>query len=214
MFCPAEADTCIRTATCSPGTGSNGCWVWCPNSTDSIKSETELQKDYLTTVGHNSNFLLNVSPNTSGLIEPVDMRAYSALGGWVQRTFKDPKSVLAAVYNQVLHREIFHDAHLDLKLPSEAPLHFISIMEDQTEGQRIWGWKVQGRVAAGSLLHEWKTLFTGESIGHKRLLDCRALSESFEALRFIVTLTGTDRPAALRMFSAHGSAAVSAPSVN
>merc|ERR1712113_192979 len=95
-FAPAEADTCIRTASCcAPGgepasSGSAGCWVWYPNTTDSVKDTETLKQTYLTTVGHNSNLLLNLSPRDDGEVDAVDMDAYRTLGSWVRETFGSP----------------------------------------------------------------------------------------------------------------------------
>jgi alpha-L-fucosidase len=45
---------------------------------------------YLKTVGRNSNLLLNISPNTNGTIDDVDMHAYKQLGDWINRSFATP----------------------------------------------------------------------------------------------------------------------------
>ena len=92
-WAPAESDTCIRTADCcAPGgepanSGSAGCWAWFPNTTNSVKSKATLVDSYLKTTGRNANLLLNISPNTDGTIDDVDMLAYKQLGGWVAETF-------------------------------------------------------------------------------------------------------------------------------
>jgi alpha-L-fucosidase len=39
------------------------------------------------TVGRNANLLLNISPNTDGTIDAVDMLAYRQLGAWVAQSF-------------------------------------------------------------------------------------------------------------------------------
>ena len=48
---------------------------------------------------------------------------------------------------------------------------YISIMEEQHHGQRIWGWTLEGKTAEQT----WGTMATGGSIGHKRIVDCAAL---------------------------------------
>ena len=48
------------------------------------------RESYLSTVGHNSNLLLNISPNMDGDIDAVDMEAYRTLGAWASHTFATP----------------------------------------------------------------------------------------------------------------------------
>ena len=42
-------------------------------------------------MGRNANLLLNISPNTGGDIDAVDMEAYRALGRWAKATFGTAK---------------------------------------------------------------------------------------------------------------------------
>lgn len=171
VWAPAESDTCIRTADCcAPGgepsdSGSAGCWVWYPNTTESVKSEETLRGSYLKTVGRNSNLLLNISPNTDGTIDEVDMAAYKQLGEWIAKTFG---RALKTQNDTVL---INNSTTLDLAGVSN--FSFISIMEEQHHGQQIWGWKVEGK-RAGS--EQWELLSHGGSIGHKRIINCAELT--------------------------------------
>ena len=262
------------------------------SGTDSVKSLATLQQDYLTTVGHNSNFFLNVSPNIDGTIDRVDMEVYAALGGWINRTFHDANNVIAAAPGgQVLGKNMTLDLPLpsawkgeeneeeteekdeeedgEAKTPGEGGerrggtsggggegrrlrkgLRYISIEEDQHRGQRIWGWELLGLRASnirtqggigseprtggsggqGSEGGEWSVLVSGQSIGHRRIIDCAALTVNgttaattalagtaavraasspcvgITALRLKVTLTATVEAPTIRSFTAFGEA--------
>ena len=63
-----------------------------PNTTSSVKSLATLQTSYLTTVGHNTNLLMNISPNMDGDVDMADMAAYTGLGQWIDATFGQPKA--------------------------------------------------------------------------------------------------------------------------
>jgi hypothetical protein len=204
-FVPAEADTCIRTASCcapggppATGTGSAGCWVWYPNTTETVKDASILRESYLSTVGHNSNLLLNISPNMDGDIDHADMEAYRSLGAWVNQTFM--QTPIAKVMNQ----EVNKTAPVLLQLPSSASKRsYVVVQEDQTDGQRIWGWKIDAKLDGA-----WMSgVFNGSSIGHKRILPCAgelaAICDKAQALMFLVTQTADDRPVGLRTFAVH-----------
>lgn len=58
---PAEVDVSIR-----PG------WFYSPSTDDKVKTVDELMDIYYTSIGRNSNLLLNVPPNREGRISPID----------------------------------------------------------------------------------------------------------------------------------------------
>ena len=68
---------------CAMGLGSPNRNVFCPAESDTvvlrgfgIHSLAELQQIYLSTVGHNTNLLLNVVPTNKGLVEDSYMQRY------------------------------------------------------------------------------------------------------------------------------------------
>lgn len=67
-YCPAEADVSIR-----PG------WFWRKAEDDKVKSPSDLLKIYDASIGRGCNLLLNVPPNSDGLISEPD---YSSLIGF------------------------------------------------------------------------------------------------------------------------------------
>ncbi len=61
IWLPAEADVSIR-----PG------WFWRPSEDEKVKTPEQLFRIYLQTVGRGANLLLNVPPNSEGLISAPD----------------------------------------------------------------------------------------------------------------------------------------------
>jgi hypothetical protein len=129
-------------------------------------------------VGHNSNLLLNISPNIDGMIDDVDMAAYKQLGTWVASTFGQPPR--AAVRNLVLTT---NTTTLELGSPAARNFSYVSVMEGQQGGQLIWGWTIEGRYRSSSSdtssssgsASSWRPLWNGGSIGHKRIVACADL---------------------------------------
>lgn len=141
------------------------------------------------------------------------MDAYQALGTWVNSSFGVPQ-VLTRLDNQVLSGGPAHQ-YADLPLPQLVGTYkahlvrYITIMEDQTDGQRIWGWEVLGRQSVAA---DWLRLFSGQSIGHKRILDCGPDGThcggpgGVATIRFNVTLTATSQAPALHSLVAYAEA--------
>ena len=73
---PAEADVSIR-----PG------WFYSPTTDDRVKSLAKLLDIYYTSVGRNSNLLLNVPPDRRGLIHPNDSARLIAFRRVIDETF-------------------------------------------------------------------------------------------------------------------------------
>lgn len=75
---PAETDVSIR-----PG------WFYSPETNDKVKSLEKLMDIYYTSVGRNSNLLLNVPPDRRGRIHPTDSMRLMEFRDAVQEAFKE-----------------------------------------------------------------------------------------------------------------------------
>jgi len=95
-----------------------------------------------------------------GTVDQADMDAYVGLGTWVNSTFATPVVAATAPFTE-------------LTIPKGRDWTYISIMEDQTEGQSVWSWTVEGQTA-GNLA--WTTIAQGQSIGHRRIATCRLVA--------------------------------------
>lgn len=185
VWAPAESDTCIRTADPSgPHTGSCGCWSWQPGTEATVKSPAELRQVFLDTVGNNANMLLNMAPDTRGLVPDADMAAYKALGDWVAESF-GPTAQLGAATTLGGPLTV---VKLGSKLKRTPKA--IVLQEDLKEGQCVQGWSLELLLAAGasggggagggagaagtgsvsSHQQQWLPLANGTSIGHKHIV--------------------------------------------
>ena len=132
--------------------------MWAPGTEASVKTLAELQHEYLTTVGRNTNYLLNISPNTNGNIDAVDHEAYRGLGAWIGATFGEANLVGKAGPVALGSNE-----SVVLNYLARAP-RYVALLEDQAAGQHIWGWELHAHPRGGV---GWTLLARGESIGHK-----------------------------------------------
>ncbi|MEX2243588.1 MAG: alpha-L-fucosidase [Fimbriimonadaceae bacterium] len=75
-YSPGECDVSIR-----PG------WFWRESENDKVKSLEQLQEIWYRSIGHGGNLLLNVPPDTRGLIHENDVKALMEFKRWRDATF-------------------------------------------------------------------------------------------------------------------------------
>ena len=93
------------------------------------------------------------------------MTAYEQLGTWVNDSFGEAKQQATDL--------VLTSNTTVLELGPGLNISYVSIMEDQHQGQTIWGWTLEGRRGG-----KWSELTHGGSIGHKRIISCSELSPS------------------------------------
>jgi alpha-L-fucosidase len=145
-YIPAECDVSIR-----PG------WFYRTNENDKVKTAEQLFNIYLKSVGRGANLLLNVPPNTSGLISEQDV---AALLGF--------KKLRASSFNTNLLANasiIKGKSEFDITLKKPTTINTILLKENLLTGKTIRTFTI-ALYNGSNLVHTIK----GTSIGHKRIL--------------------------------------------
>ena len=143
VFCPAETDTTLQ---------ESGQWFWRPNLP--IRSLEELQEVYYHSVGQNTNLLLNIPANSSGLIEDSYFSSYAAFGSWIEKCFG---SAVAETSGSGYSLNIS-------STPNKAfVFNHIIISEDQSQGEAVLDFAVSAFLTNGTEVQ----LLSGQAIGHK-----------------------------------------------
>ncbi|KAJ8511239.1 hypothetical protein OPV22_001673 [Ensete ventricosum] len=187
---PAECDVSIR-----PG------WFW--HSSEHPKSAMELLDIYYKSVGRNCLLILNVPPNSSGLVSDEDLQVLqdftalritifshnlagnatataSSVRGGDNETRFCPSNVLQKGINSYwAPNESESDWAVFLDLGQLISFNVLQIQEPIQMGQRIIEFQVD-ILASG----EWKTIANGTTIGYKRLLRFPMVETQF--FRFII----------------------------
>ena len=146
QWIPSETDVSIR-----PG------WFWRESENDKIKTVSELLKIYYESVGRNSLLLLNVPPDTRGLIPAGDSLRLMEFRAALDHIFADDLAAGAQVRRS--------PRELALKLAAPATFNRIVLQEDIRRGQRIAAFTVEALTPAG-----WETLASETTVGYKRIL--------------------------------------------
>lgn len=155
MFLPAECDCKIRNT-----------WFYDDNE-ETLKSVDELFGMYEMSVGHGSNFLLNIGPDNRGLLPEADTERFLALGKRIRASYGQPLDFSAPVKEGdtyiITHKEMDEPSW---EMPTENHLsNTIVISEDLTNGQKISSFSVYAY-----LPHYKKKkiqVFEGKTVGHK-----------------------------------------------
>ena len=155
MFLPAECDCKIRNT-----------WFYDDNE-ETLKSVEELFGMYEMSVGHGSNFLLNIGPDNRGLLPKEDTERFLALGERIRASYGQPLDFSAPVKEgdtyTITHKEMDEPSW---EMPTENHLsNTIVISEDLTNGQKITSFSVY------AYLPRYKKkkiqVFEGKTVGHK-----------------------------------------------
>lgn len=159
---PSEVDVSIR-----PG------WFYHASQDHQVKSLQKLVDIYFESVGYNSVLLLNVPPDTRGLIHENDAARLQEFGEYLRTVFQE---------NRLLKGEAFEMEQGDSREFQVKPgvtINTFLLGEDIRQGQRIEHFTLEAQIEG-----QWQSLAQGTTAGYKRLLrfpDCRP-----EALRLTV----------------------------
>ena len=144
VWAPLEANTTLY----------NHYWFWSPKGEKKKKSLDQLMECYYKSVGYGSVFLLNSTPDTSGLIPETDRKLYKAFNEEIDRRFSTSVASMINIKGKTVI----------LNLPDSEKINHVVTMEDYRLGHRIREYKIEG-FADGS----WKELCNGQSVGRKKI---------------------------------------------
>jgi alpha-L-fucosidase len=128
-------------------------WFWNTKGESTIKSVEQLIDMYCRSVGHGAVFLLNNTPDRSGLIPEADAKRAAEFGAEIERRFAHPVEETSG-----------SGSELTLKLLAPAKIDHVVCMEDIAQGERVRKYVIEGKVG-----EKWKDLAFGTAIGHKKI---------------------------------------------
>lgn len=156
VFTPSEVDMSIR-----PG------WFW--HEKEEPHSLERLFHTYVTSVGGNACFNLNLPPNRQGKIDERDVARLKELGELLQREFG--KEIPATV--RQLESPNPAQAIYEMDFGCERnDIHYIVLQEDIAQGQRVESFQIESEYSDGGRL----PFYQGTTIGNKKICE---LSDPF-----------------------------------
>ncbi len=128
-------------------------WFWSEKKQRNLLSLDALLEIYYRSIGRGAQLLLNLPPDTTGLMPAADVLRAKQFGKEIHRRFG--KSVAETSGSGTV---------VTLPLPAGSHIDTVVMQEDCSFGERVRGYKLEARRAGN-----WMTLGTGTAIGHKRI---------------------------------------------
>jgi alpha-L-fucosidase len=170
IWYPSEVDVSIR-----PG------WFWHGSENAEVKSPEKLLDIYFSSVGRNSLLLLNIPPDTTGLINQADIKSLQAWRNTLNNIFSENLAKNATVSMGGAKTDIqkitdqndttawtpakTDPMSIELKLQKTCDFNILLLQENITKGQRIEHFTLEAWVD-----QKWKKITEGTTVGYKRIL--------------------------------------------
>jgi len=189
VWYPAETDVSIR-----PG------WFYHADQDSLVKTPEQLMDIYLTSVGRNGVLLLNIPPNTDGLLAQEDvesLKGFTALrnqvfGNNLLNGAEGERALIDGDYDTYVTTEGTETAEYIYKLSEPTTFNIVGLQEEIRHGQRVESFALDIQTEAG----EWQEVASGTTIGYKRLLPFDEVTAQMVRLR----ITGCRRAPVLAEF--------------
>lgn len=186
-FLPVESDTPIS---------EKDAWFWKPGQ--QYRPLSELKAVYVNSVGANSNLLLGVMPNATGLIGEDQVQLLQQLGEWITKCY-GPDAAANSTGSAT-------GASLTLTVPEGAVIDRIVLREDQSAGAQVASFIVEV-MPEGGWRRQWLPAGQGTAIGNKRIhfLPTGAIPLAEIRVNVTSTLPGAVQPSGViwRDFAVH-----------
>lgn len=164
VWMPVEADVSIRRPD----------WFWTTTNANKVLTLDQLLSIYYRSVGRGAQLLLNIPPDTRGLMAAPDCTVAKELGNELRRRFDRPIAATRGTGSSVT-----------LQLDRPARIDTVILQEQISGGERVRAYELEGRVNG-----IWKSLGNGSAIGHKRIQPVPV--HVVEAVRLRVTESAGD----------------------
>lgn len=130
-------------------------WFWYPDSDKTLRTVDFLTNVYMESIGRGANLLVNMTPDTTGVIPPAEVQRLSDFGKKIQSRFSNPLAVLSKI-------PVEQDKLVSWK--GKKKLGWIVLEEDIALGQHVTAYTVEAMTGG-----TWTTIASGSTIGRKRI---------------------------------------------
>lgn len=174
VWYPAETDVSIR-----PG------WFYHANEDNKVKTGKELLNLYCTSTGRNGLLLLNIPPNTDGLLADADVKSLKDFGNYYSATFANNLARKGSILvnnksatsnltdeNMATFSTTLGDSDSTMLITenfkNDIEFNLISLQEAISLGQRVEKFSIKALIN-----NRWVNVSEGTTIGYKRILQLK-----------------------------------------
>ncbi len=161
----------------------NGGWLWRAGEQDKVFSTEDLLNRYYTSVGRNTNVLIGMAIDTSGLFPSHDAKIFEDFG---KKLADRKKSMIASTHGV--------GKLITLKFATEKEINQVEIAEEIAHGERIRAYQIDAVIDG-----QWKKICDGSSVGHKRI----QLFDRVRTAELRLTISGSNGEPIVKSFSAY-----------
>ena len=161
----------------------NGGWLWRAGEQDKVFSTEDLLNRYYTSVGRNTNVLIGMAIDTSGLFPAHDAKIFEEFG---KKLTDRKKSMIASTHGV--------GKLISLKFATPKEINQVEIAEEIAHGERIRGYQIDAMIDG-----QWKKIGDGSSVGHKRI----QLFDRVKTAELRLTVSSSSGDPIIKTFSAY-----------
>ncbi len=162
-------------------------WFWSPDSDNTLRDIDFLMNVYFESIGRGANLLVNMTPDTSGLIPAVEVHRLHEYGETLDQTFANTIGSANPSENKSAN-ELF------INLLQKRQINLLVIEEDIQHGQYIKQYKVDAFID-----DQWETIAEGQSIGRKRI----QTFDPIETTKLRLSLVGEEGKCFIKNFTVY-----------
>ncbi len=161
----------------------NGGWLWKAGEEEKVFTEDNLLNRYYTSVGRNTNVLIGMAIDTSGLFPAHDAKIFEEFGKKLWQREKSKIGFTNGTGNS-----------LTIKFGTVREVNQIEIQEDIQKGERIRAYVVEAQIDGA-----WTKVCDGISVGHKRI----QLFDKVKTSCLRLNITQSNKDPVIRNFAAY-----------
>jgi alpha-L-fucosidase len=133
-------------------------WFWSTKNAKNLMTLEQLIEVYYRSVGRGAQLLLNIPPNRSGHMADADFARAKEFGDEIRKRFGESVAEISG-----------RGERIELKLGKAERVDHVILEEDIRFGQRVRAFRLEGQSGGA-----WSELYTGSTIGHKRIVPVAA----------------------------------------
>ncbi len=131
-------------------------WFWTPDGDHTLRDVSFMDEVYFQSIGRGANLLINITPDTAGLVPAAEVERLKEFGDHLRRTLGTP------VFEKA-DPAMDGQRCIEVRFP-QSGIQVVELVEDIAHGQTVNGYTIEAYLNG-----RWQVIGEGQSIGRRRL---------------------------------------------